>query len=379
MPRSPRIHIKDALYYITCRVDSNEKIFQDKEDYDMFLKLLEKYKPQHEFKLFAYALMPDHLHLLMELPKGNLSELMHDINSSYTKYFNGRYDRKGHLFRERFRAALIEKDPYLAKVSAYVHLNPKELKMAEDLKSYPYSSYCFYLEKEEGKTPALDMAGEINEILGYLKETGYADFVQSLDLKEKTELHKRLHRQGIVGSDAFVKRIKEEMEQARKSAEPPKQIKIFPIAAALAVTVVLVASGLVYVLRVAGKNDKKITQDLPADRGINTAEDLVSTQWQILLTSSGGGFEVNDTVSFLGGKFISSKLYPIGYQASNYSLIIEANGKLIWETMQTAQGGTASWRGEIENGVMRGALSRRSDGKPAEDFTFISSSYRRIK
>ena len=108
MPRLPRIYIKGVLYYITCNGLHHQSIFKDQEDYGMFLELLKKYQDQYGIKLFSYVLLPGHLHLLVEMigQDDDISGFMHDLNNSYTKYFNSRHNRKGHLFRSRFKAAV---------------------------------------------------------------------------------------------------------------------------------------------------------------------------------------------------------------------------------------------------------------------------------
>ena len=100
----------------------------------MYFGLIKKYREQYQAQVYAYSLMPSHLHLLLEVDeKTTISTIMHNINSSYTKYYNGRYERKGHLFRERFKAALVEKDPkVLLNLTAYIHLNPKKLEILNE-------------------------------------------------------------------------------------------------------------------------------------------------------------------------------------------------------------------------------------------------------
>ena len=68
MPRLPRIYLEKALYYITTRGDSSQHIFKEAEDFKVFLDLVKKYKEQYQFKLYAYCLLPEHFHLLLELP-----------------------------------------------------------------------------------------------------------------------------------------------------------------------------------------------------------------------------------------------------------------------------------------------------------------------
>ncbi len=125
MIKIPKIHIEGALYYVTTRGDNNEDIFKEPEDYKTYLGLLRKYKEQYGFKLFSFMLAPNHLHLLFELKMGiTISDIMHDLNGNYTKYFNSKYERKGHLFQERSKMVLAEKDKYLLPIIAYMHLNP---------------------------------------------------------------------------------------------------------------------------------------------------------------------------------------------------------------------------------------------------------------
>ena len=194
MARIPRIHIEGALYYITSRGDHNQNIFKDEQDYKYYLELLRKYKQQYGFKLFSFVLLPNHLHLLIELREGiTISEIMHDLNSSYIKYFNSRHKRRGHLLQERFKLILIEKQPYLLYITAYIHLNPRKLGLVSEVNDYPYSSYCYYLKTEKLKsikTEELNLGEEIKEVLAYLTEhrernneqRTYEDFVKDLSL-----------------------------------------------------------------------------------------------------------------------------------------------------------------------------------------------------
>src|SRR5258706_15490314 len=122
MPRLPRIRLEGAIYYVTSKGSQEEPIFKEKADYEMYLNLLTKYKKEHKFKLFSYCLLPDSLHLLIEtVEDGAISEIMHNLNSMYTKYFNNRHERRGHLFESRFRSVLVEKANHLAELTRYIH------------------------------------------------------------------------------------------------------------------------------------------------------------------------------------------------------------------------------------------------------------------
>ena len=119
MSRLPRIHIEGVLYYVTCRGAHEQQLFEQKKDYEMYTELLAKYRKEYEFKLFGYVLLSRHIHLLIEpSERATISEIMHVLNTSYSKYFNSEHQRKGHLFRERFKTCFVEKGPYLARLTA---------------------------------------------------------------------------------------------------------------------------------------------------------------------------------------------------------------------------------------------------------------------
>lgn len=351
----------------------------------MFLELLKKYQEQYQIRLFAYALLPDHLHLLVDMTSKSqvISDFMHDLNNSYTKYFNGRNQRKGHLFRERFKAALIEKDEnYLLKMTAYIHLNPEKLKYTADARQYPYSSYKNYLN-QAGCVGGIDIKDAIAQVQSLLVNKDYSQFVQELTDEEAESIHKRLQRGGILGSDDFVKRVKNEVEnyQAQSDDEEageagPKNYKLFIMASSV-ILVLVVCAGAVYFYLVNLKpkdQDKKTVNSVVP---VESPKKIKTEEWQIRLQPTSGGNELIDTLILKDGKFTSRRLNFMGFSSSNYSLSVDNKGKTIWETMQSSSTATASWRGEIEFESMQGILSLREEGKPAQDFSFVSVSFKK--
>ena len=382
MPRLPRIYIKGELYYITCRGIHKQDIFKNQEDYQMFLDLLKKYREQHGIKMFSYVLLPDHLHLLLEMSgEGEqVSEFMHDLNNAYTKYFNGRYERRGHLFQGRFKAALVQKAPNLGKLTAYIHLNPKRLNLVNDPKDYPHSSYGHYLNPGQGKQFNLEEG--ITEVLNLLKDMGYAEFVNGLTPEEGQKLHKKLQRGGIVGSAEFIKKVKQEIADYQSQAPGQKpsgkpRYRLFIITASFLIVFIAGLTGIYLYFAAIRPGQEDEVQRL-INGAIRSAEELDGAEWEVELTPISGGKQTADTLSFIKGKFISGKLNTSGYSASNYSLTIEDTGKIIWETMQTSPEGIASWRGEIEGHKMQGILSLRSENE-TQDFSFVSIRHRRKK
>lgn len=211
MVKIPKIHIPGALYYVTSRGDDKNEIFRDESDYNAYTDLLIKYKKQYGFKLFAYCLLPTHLHLLLELKEGiTVSAILHDLHANYTKYFNGKYSKKGHLFQERPKIWLVQKCPYLLPLSAYIHLNPKALGLSLELKNYPYSSYVLYLTEKPGNSKILypDLSGEIEEIRQSSGEIDCRRYLADVPPLEMRDLGAKLKKNVILGSAEFEEMIK---------------------------------------------------------------------------------------------------------------------------------------------------------------------------
>ncbi len=393
MPRLPRIQIKDALYFITCRGEHGETLFKDEKDYGMFLELMKRYQEQYGIKLFAYCLLPEHLHLLVEMEKAQedaangktqqLSGFMRDLNNNYTKYYNSRYDRKGHLFRERFKSALIEKDSHLLKMTAYIHVNPEKLGLVKDAKEYAYSTYQTYLYNERCTDGEFDsMRKAVSEALSLLRGVNYEAYVKGMSPEDGSRIHKKLQHGGILGTDDFIRRVREEVEAyqskglvERSESSTPDGYKLYVLFGSLFLILVVGATGLFLFFF---RKDAGQKTAAPA-AAVLQLQELGNTEWEITMTGAAGK-QTPDTLTFKDHVFISAGLNSVGFPESNYSLSIEDNGRMVWETMQTASdGGVASWRGEIEQGKMRGILSLRQPGKEPQDFSFTSISYRRRK
>ena len=150
MARPLRIEYPSAFYHITSRGNERRLIFQAKKDYERFIGYLESSTERYGALIHCFCLMPNHYHLLLETPRGNLQAILHHLNTAYTNYFNKRTKRVGHLFQGRYRAILVEKDSYALELSRYIHLNPVRGKLVDHPLRYPWSSYLAYTEKTEG-------------------------------------------------------------------------------------------------------------------------------------------------------------------------------------------------------------------------------------
>ncbi|MDR3586946.1 MAG: transposase [Desulfosporosinus sp.] len=143
MARKPRLEYPGALYHVMCRGNNGEYILTEKEK-PIYLTLIKKYKERYDFKLYAYCIMDNHVHLLIETGETPLSRIMQGIQQSFTQQYNKKYNRTGHVFQQRYKAQLCDKERYLLQVIKYIHYNPVEAGIEAGL-DYQWSSHGSYL------------------------------------------------------------------------------------------------------------------------------------------------------------------------------------------------------------------------------------------
>lgn len=146
MPRTPREKSPTGIYHVIMRGVNRQRIFEDVEDRQTLIERLVKFREVSGYRIFAYCLMDNHIHILIQELEEPLSTLIKRISSSYVLYFNNKYGRVGHLFQERFRSEVVDNDRYFLTALRYIHQNPLKAKMVEDISSYPWSSYNEYFK-----------------------------------------------------------------------------------------------------------------------------------------------------------------------------------------------------------------------------------------
>ena len=145
MSRPLRLEYPGAWYHVMNRGRRSEKIFFTDTDRETFLNVLREASGLWNMRVFAYCLMPNHYHLLVQTPHGNLSRCMRHVNGVYTQRFNRRNEKEGQLFRGRYKAVLVDDDIYLLEVLRYIHRNPLKAGIVKSLEDYPWSSHKGYL------------------------------------------------------------------------------------------------------------------------------------------------------------------------------------------------------------------------------------------
>jgi hypothetical protein len=161
--------------------------------------------------------MGNHYHLLLETPRGNLSQIIHHINGAYTTYFNIKRDRSGHLFQGRFKGILVEKDAHCEELSRYIHLNPVRAGIVKTPSQYPWSSYRYFTGKDKKPqwlTTELvlgDFGGEGRK--GYRR---YREYVERGVGKELENPFKRVVASTFLGSEEFINNIRTEYLEKKR-------------------------------------------------------------------------------------------------------------------------------------------------------------------
>ncbi len=141
MPRSLRIDYPGAVYHVTARGVQQAAIFIDDRDRQSLLAILARILVDGDASAFAYCLMGNHYHFVLQTRLPNLSKLMHRVNTSYGLTFNKRHGRHGAVFEGRFKAFFVDRDAYLLEACRYVDLNPVRAGMVDRPDQWKWSSY----------------------------------------------------------------------------------------------------------------------------------------------------------------------------------------------------------------------------------------------
>ena len=205
MARPLRIEYEGAFYHVTSRGNERKKIYYAKADYEKFKSYLKEAQEKYGYLLHCYVFMPNHYHLLIETPRGNMSKVMHYINGSYTSYINRKRGRSGHLFQGRYKAIIIDRDSYLLELSRYIHLNPVRAKIVLKPEDYDYSSYRSYVSRNREEIVHRDLILEMISKDGYYASSRYRDFVEKAMGQELENPLKDVYGGMILGAQGFIK------------------------------------------------------------------------------------------------------------------------------------------------------------------------------
>ncbi|UCG66506.1 MAG: transposase [Deltaproteobacteria bacterium] len=234
MSRPLRIQYPDAWYHVMNRGRRGDEVFIEAKDYLSFIDLLKEIVEDYNVKVSAYCLMPNHYHLLVQTPDSNISRAMRHLNGVYTQRYNRTHHCDGQLFRGRYKAILVEADSYLLELLRYIHRNPLEANLVDNLQKYNWSSHKGYLSKAKKwdwlyRSFALSLFS--NDHTKSIKL--YKQFVSQEVPDEINKILGRRKLPPVLGSKKFIDKVKnlffsdkshEEIPEAKILAPDPDRI-----------------------------------------------------------------------------------------------------------------------------------------------------------
>jgi putative transposase len=233
MARRPRLLAPGVLYHVIVRGNHGQKTFLNPSDYHAYLERLGRYRKRLGVTVYAYCLMPNHVHLLVETGSQPLSRFMQGLQQSYTQYFNRKHRKVGHLFQGRYKAIVCDKDEYLLSLVRYIHLNPIRANRVQKLDEYPYSGHRHYVE---GRVSEVLDSGRVLDRLG--GRTGYRRFVLQGLKDGHREDYYEVEDQRFLGAEEFAQKLKRKVNEEEIPGRK-KQLSVVFRSAARAVEVEL--------------------------------------------------------------------------------------------------------------------------------------------
>ncbi|MGM0454081.1 MAG: transposase [Thermodesulfobacteriota bacterium] len=159
MGRAWRIQYPGAIYHLMSRGNDGQNIFLSEKDRLLFSDTIGEFAERFEIDIFAYLFMPNHYHLLVKTRHPNLKAAMQWLGTTYTRRFNNRNNKRGHLFQGRYRSILVEDETYFIGLSCYIHRNPLRAGIVSRLIDYPWSSYPVYAAGSANRNSPAEKTG----------------------------------------------------------------------------------------------------------------------------------------------------------------------------------------------------------------------------
>lgn len=205
MARKPRIHIPGGLYHVILRGNGGQPVFLSDEDRYRFYLLLQEGTCRFGYRVHAFCLMTNHIHLVLQAGSIPLSLGMQNLSFRYTRWVNLREKRMGHLFQGRFKSVLVDGDSYLLELIRYIHLNPVRAGMVDSPGKYRWSSHFAYLGKELLPWLTTDwMFSQFGKTLTKAR-AGYKSFIlDGMKEERRPEFYGGKEDSRVLGDDGFV-------------------------------------------------------------------------------------------------------------------------------------------------------------------------------
>jgi REP element-mobilizing transposase RayT len=205
MARKSRIHIPGGLYHVMFRGNGGQDVFLTDADRYRFYLLLQEGTSRFGYRVHAFCLMSNHIHLALQAGEMPLSRGMQNLAFRYTRWINRQQERTGHLFQGRYKAILVDGDSYLLELIRYIHLNPVRASIVTRTEEYPWSGHHAYLGKETLPWLTTDwVLTQFGESVDKARKA-YLDFVvDGLAEERRPEFHGAGVDSRLLGDDSFM-------------------------------------------------------------------------------------------------------------------------------------------------------------------------------
>ncbi len=194
MPRKRRFCIPGVVHHVMSRGIDGRDLFRDDADREKFLALLEHGIAKTGFRCYAWALMPNHYHLVVRTNEKPLSALMRTLNSKYARYYAKKYDRRGYLFQDRFKSIATQDQGYIEELLRYVHLNPLRAQNCKTMAALDRYRWCGHAVLMGGRKAAFQDVATVLKRFGQETRTArenYRSFMlQGVDREPEDWLEK---------------------------------------------------------------------------------------------------------------------------------------------------------------------------------------------
>ncbi|HYE11525.1 MAG TPA: transposase [Patescibacteria group bacterium] len=195
MARARREEYKGGIYHVIARGNNKEYIFKEDIDKGYFIKQLKEHGISMGYTVYGYVLMDNHYHMIIQTMDKKLQEIMHKINNKYSKYFNSKYKRVGHVFQGRYKSVLVQDERYVLKLLRYIHQNPVRAGMCSSVSQYKWSSDIYYRKSIKSFVDT-NVALEILDKDKQEAMTKYEEFME----EEEQETYSKLN---AIGEEAY--------------------------------------------------------------------------------------------------------------------------------------------------------------------------------
>lgn len=226
MSRKPRFEYPGGVYHLIQRGNNREFIFKEMEDKEYLLDLIKEYREIMGFELYGYVIMGNHYHLAIRISEAPLKDIMHRINNKFSRYYNQKHKRSGHVFENRYKGILVIDDRYLLSLVRYIHQNPVSANICEKVGNYIWSSDRYY------RTNNQEDIVDIDFILNMFSENrtdaiiAYKDFMDE-NKKEDISAFEQVDVIGKVNTtmlDNYLKKDKKSLDEILYEVTEDKKI-----------------------------------------------------------------------------------------------------------------------------------------------------------